>query len=81
MTTPVQQANVRSSARRHQLSLFARASPENQPVHEDYLHTGRSSADEHELEALDSTLDTDPVKERTSQQQEFEQRTTDRSRR
>ncbi|KAG9227976.1 hypothetical protein BJ875DRAFT_530575 [Amylocarpus encephaloides] len=50
------------------------ASQENQPVHEDHLHTGRSSADEHGLEVLGSTLDSDPVNEWKSHQQELEQR-------
>jgi hypothetical protein len=68
------EATMCSSARRHQPSLCARASQENQPVHEDHLHTRRSSADEHELEVLGSTLDTDPVNEGKSQQQELEQR-------
>ncbi|KAH0535945.1 hypothetical protein FGG08_007156 [Glutinoglossum americanum] len=64
------EATMCSSARRYQLSLCARASPENQPVHKDHLHAGRSSADEHELEVLGSILDTDPVNEGKSQRQE-----------
>jgi hypothetical protein len=64
------------SARRYQPSLCARVSPENQRIHEDQLETSRSSADEHELEVLGSTLDTDPVDEgksvgHSSQQQRF----------
>jgi hypothetical protein len=34
-----------SSARHRQPSLCARASPENQPIHANHLHTGRSLAD------------------------------------
>jgi hypothetical protein len=64
------EATMCSSARRYQLSLCARASPENQLVHKDHLHAGRSSADEHELEVLGSILDTDPVNEGKSQRQE-----------
>jgi hypothetical protein len=60
-----------SSARRHQPSVYARAPQDNRPVHEDHLHTGRGSADEHKLEVLGSTLDTDPVNEGKSQQQEL----------
>jgi hypothetical protein len=64
------EATMCSSARCYQPSLCARASPENQPVHEDHLPTGRSSADEYELDVLGSTLDTDPGNEGKSQQQE-----------
>jgi hypothetical protein len=68
------EVTICSSARRHQPSLRARESPEKQPVHEDHFHTGRSSAGEHKLEVLSSTLDTDPVNEGKSQQPELEQR-------
>jgi hypothetical protein len=64
------EATICSSARPHQPSLCARTSPENQPVDEDHLHTGRGSADEHESEVLGSTLDSDPVNEGKVQQQE-----------
>jgi hypothetical protein len=38
-----------------------RASAENQPVYKNHLHTSRNSADEHELEVLDSILDMIPL--------------------
>jgi hypothetical protein len=38
-------ATMCSSARHRQPSLCARASPGNQPIHANHLHTGRSSAD------------------------------------
>ncbi|KAF8847684.1 hypothetical protein BDZ45DRAFT_754641 [Acephala macrosclerotiorum] len=68
------EATMCSFARRYQPSLCARASTENQPLHGDHPHTGRSSAGEHELEVLGSTLDTDPVDKGKRQQQELEQR-------
>lgn len=68
------EATMCSSARRYQPSLCARASLENQPVHEYHLHTSQGSADEHELEVIGSTLDPNPVNEEKSQQQESEQR-------
>ena len=68
------EATLCYSARRHQPSLCDRALPENQPIHEDHLHTSRSSADEYELEVLSSILDTDPVNESKSQQDELKQR-------
>ncbi|PMD42989.1 hypothetical protein L207DRAFT_620406 [Hyaloscypha variabilis F] len=71
------EATMCSLTRRHQPSLYARASTENQPVHEDHPHTSRSSADEYELEVLSSTLDTDPVNEGKRQQQELKQRKDD----
>jgi hypothetical protein len=63
-----------SPARRHEPSLCARASTENQPIHEDHPHTGRSSADEHKLEVLGFILNTDSVNKEKSQQQESEKK-------
>jgi hypothetical protein len=62
------------SAHRYQPSLCTRAPQENQPIYEDHLYISRSSVDEYELEVLGSILDTDPVDEGKSQQQELEQR-------
>ena len=68
------EATLCYSTRRHQPSLCDRALPENQPIHENHLHTGRSSTDGHEVEVLSSTLDTDSIDEGKSQQQELKQR-------